>query len=155
MTTSNENTPGSGAQSGHDQADLHTYDSERHLPSSHNPLPALNTVVGDNKNIDEAAFVDVQQSAEFQQLRKRFRGFAFPMTAAFLIWYFAYVLLSVYAKPFMSMNVGLGNVNMGHVLGILQFVTTFLITWLYMRFMNRTIDPMAAKLRAELEGSKK
>ena len=154
MTTSH-NAPGSGANSGHDQADLHTYDSERHLPASHAPLPALNTVVGDARNIDEAAFIEVQQSAEFAHLKKRFRSFAFPMTAAFLIWYFAYVLLSVYAKPFMETNVGLGHLNLGHVLGLLQFVTTFLITWLYLRHMNKSIDPLAAELRAKLEGSKK
>lgn len=153
--TSTPNAPRSGANSGHEQADLHTYDSERHLPASHSPLPALNTVGGTSTNIDESAFVEVQQSAEFAELKKRFRNFAFPMTAAFLIWYFGYVLLSMYAKPFMSMSVGLGNVNMGHVLGIFQFVTTFTITALYMRHMRRNIDPLSASLRAKLEGGSK
>lgn len=153
MTSPHDRTPGPGAQPEHEQADRHTYDAERHLPSDHNPLPALNTVVGQNRNIDEAAFAEVQVSAEFAELKKRFRSFAFPMTAAFLIWYFAYVLLSVYAKPFMSQQVGLGNVNLGHVLGLLQFLTTFLITWLYLRHMNRNIDPLASDIRAKLEGS--
>ncbi len=153
MTHPNE--PGvPGARHSLDQADLHTYDTERHLPADHNPLPALNTVVGENTNIDEQAFVAVQNSAEFAELRSRFRRFAFPMTAAFLVWYFAYVLLSMFAKPLMSTNIGLGNLNLGHVLGLLQFVTTFLITWLYLRHMNRNIDPLAADLRAKLEGTR-
>lgn len=29
---------------------------------------------------------------------------------------------------------------------------TFLITWLYIRHANRHLDPIAAKLRDELEG---
>jgi len=154
MTTPDERTPGSGASS-HEQADLHTYDTERHLPASHNPLPALNTVGSAKDPIAEEAFVEVQGSAEFAELTKRFRGFAFPMTAAFLIWYFGYVLLSVYAKPFMAQEIGLGHVNIGTLLGLLQFVTTFLITWLYMRHMNKNIDPLSAKLRAKLEGAGK
>jgi len=157
MTSPNaERRPGSsGTPSSHDQADLHTYDTERHLPADHNPLPALNTVVGDNRNIDEQAFVDVQASPEFATLKRKFRNFAFPLTAIFLAWYFGYVLLSVYAKPLMSTNIGLGNLNLGHVLGLLQFATTFLITWLYLRHMNRNIDPIASQLRAKLEGAKK
>lgn len=144
-----------GGPSPHDQADLHTYDAERHLPADHNPLPALNTVIGDNRNIDEQAFVDVQASPEFATLRRKFRAFAFPLTAIFLAWYFGYVLLSVYAKPLMATDVGLGNVNLGHVLGLLQFATTFLITWLYLRHMRRNIDPLASQLRAQLEGTTK
>jgi uncharacterized membrane protein (DUF485 family) len=58
----------------------------------------------------------------------------------------------MFAKPFMSTNVGLGNVNLGHVLGLLQFLTTFLITWLYLRHMNKNIDPIATSLRTKLEG---
>lgn len=140
---------------GHEQADLHTYDTERHLPASHSPLPALDNVGPARSAIDEEAFVEVQQSPEFAELTRKFRGFAFPMTAAFLIWYFGYVLLSVYAKPFMAQQIGLGRVNMGTMLGLLQFVTTFLITWLYMRHMTRNIDPLSAKLRAKLEAGTK
>lgn len=156
MTNPNEHAPQRGASSAsQDQADLHTYDSERHLPASHSPLPALNDVGPARPTIDEDAFVEVQASADFAELKRRFRGFAFPMTAAFLLWYFAYVLLSVFARPFMSQNVGLGNMNLGHVLGLLQFVTTFLITWLYLRHMRKNIDPLSTKLRSDLEGRTK
>ncbi len=153
--TSPQNEPDQPRQVGHDQADLHTYDTERHLPASHNPLPAFNAVGPQKPAIDEDAFVAVQNGPEFTELRRRFRNFAFPLTAAFLIWYFAYVLLSVFARPFMSQNIGLGNLNLGHVLGLLQFVTTFFITWLYLRHMRKNIDPLAAKLRADLEGRAK
>ncbi len=42
-------------------------------------------------------YLAVQASPEFQALRKKFRGFVFPMTAFFLVWYFLYVLLSMFA----------------------------------------------------------
>ena len=73
------------------------------------------------------------------------------MTVAFLVWYFAYVLLSTYAEGLMSTPV-LGNLNLGLLMGISQFLMTFLITWLYICHANRNLDPIAEKLRDELEG---
>lgn len=96
-------------------------------------------------------FQAVQKSEEFGRLRSSFRSFAIPMTIAFLVWYFAYVLLSTYAEGLMSTPV-LGNLNLGLLLGISQFLMTFLITWLYIRHANRNLDPIAEKLRDELEG---
>ena len=91
-----------------------------------------------------------QASEEFQELRRRVRAFAFPMTAAFLLWYLTYVLLSTYAVEFMSTPV-IGNVNVGLLFGLGQFVTTFGITFLYVRHANRRLDPIADKIRTELE----
>ena len=103
--------------------------------------------------IPAQAFVDVAQSDQFKELQRRFRRFAFPMTAAFLIWYLAYVLMSVYAKDFMSTPLwGMQYFNIGHFLGLLQFVTTFLITWLYLRQAKTRLDPIATDIRARLEG---
>lgn len=96
------------------------------------------------------AFQRAQQSAEFTDLRSTFRRFAFPMTAAFLAWYLVYVLLSTYAVELMSTPV-IGHVNLGLLISLGQFVTTFLLTWLYIRHANRKVDPIAARLRTELE----
>ncbi|QGF23334.1 DUF485 domain-containing protein [Raineyella fluvialis] len=93
---------------------------------------------------------EVEKSAEFVELRKKFRSFAFPMTIAFLVWYFAYVLLSVYAVDWMSTRV-FGNITTGLLISFLQFVTTFLITWLYIRHANRSLDPLSAQLKNGLE----
>jgi len=93
----------------------------------------------------------VQRSAEFIRLRKAFRRFVFPMTIVFLSWYLLYVLASGWARDFMGHEL-LGNINVGYVFGLLQFVSTFLIAWLYERHMDNKVDPLAAKIRAELEG---
>ncbi|MCZ2858620.1 DUF485 domain-containing protein [Blastococcus sp. VKM Ac-2987] len=91
-----------------------------------------------------------QDSPEFVELKKRFRSFAFPMTVAFLAWYLLYVLLSTYATGFMSTQV-FGNVNVGILLGLAQFVTTFVITHLYVAHANRRTDPIADEMRERLE----
>ena len=91
-----------------------------------------------------------QDSPEFTELRRRFRRFAFPMTVAFLAWYLLYVLLSTYAPDFMATPV-FGNVNLGILLGLGQFVSTFLITQLYVRYSGKTTDPIADEMRERLE----
>ncbi|MCZ2830996.1 DUF485 domain-containing protein [Modestobacter sp. VKM Ac-2986] len=91
-----------------------------------------------------------QDSPEFAELRRRFRRFAVPMTVAFLTWYLLYVLLSTYAPDLMSTEV-FGNVNLGILLGLGQFVSTFLITQLYVRYSGRTTDPIADEMRERLE----
>ncbi|PXY27484.1 DUF485 domain-containing protein [Prauserella muralis] len=96
-------------------------------------------------------WAEVHDSAEFRQLRKRLRGFVFPMTVLFLAWYLLYVVLADYAHGFMSTKV-IGNINIGLIFGLLQFVSTFAITWLYVRYANRKLDPIADKIREDIEG---
>ncbi|GAA2024519.1 DUF485 domain-containing protein [Terrabacter terrae] len=95
------------------------------------------------------ANVAMQDSPEFAQLRSKFRRFVFPLTALFLAWYFLYVLLSVFAKDFMGTRVA-GNVTWGLVLGLLQFVSTFVITMVYARWADRVFDPEAEALARKM-----
>lgn len=95
-------------------------------------------------------FQDVQAGPEFQQLRKTFRSFTFPMSVAFFIWYIAYVLIATYfpeqmGQPFLGLNVGLW-------FGLAQFLTTFIITWIYVVYANKRIEPQAAEIREKMEG---
>ena len=71
------------------------------------------------------------------------------MTVAFLAWYLLYVVLSNWASDFMSTKL-VGNINVALVFGLLQFVTTFLIAWLYARYAHRELDPLARELEAAL-----
>lgn len=97
-----------------------------------------------------AEFVEMQRSPEFQELRKKQRRFTFPLTFAFLAWYVIYILTAIYAPGFMSIELW-GNINMGIVMGVLQFVTTFIITWAYVKFANSQLEPRATAIREELE----
>jgi len=88
----------------------------------------------------------VQQSDQFRQLKKRHRGFVFPVLLACLVWYFAYVLLAMYAHDFMS-TPAFGHVNVAMLLGIAQIITTFAVTTWYVSFANRRLDPIASEIR--------
>ncbi len=101
--------------------------------------------------VDNDRLLAAQRSEDFVELKKRFRGFVFPMTAVFLGWYLLYVIASGWARDFMGQKL-LGNINVAYVFGLLQFVSTFLIAYLYERHMDNKVDPIAARIRDDLEG---
>ncbi|AUG80316.1 membrane protein [Kitasatospora sp. MMS16-BH015] len=90
----------------------------------------------------------IDQTEEFRTLRQSFRGFAFPVTAGFVLWYLLYALLSVYAPSFMATKL-FGHINLALVLGLLQFASTFAIAAWYARYAGRRLDPPAAAIRAQ------
>ena len=93
----------------------------------------------------DPVYDELHASPEVTELRRRYRGFAFPATVAFLAWYLTYVVLSMWAGGFMSKQV-VGNVNVALVLGLLQFATTFVIAWLYSNYSTKRLDPLAREL---------
>lgn len=97
----------------------------------------------------KTAFAD---DPRFAELRRAYRGFVFPVTAAFLTWYLTYVACSAYARGFMATKLT-GNINVALVFGLLQFVSTFGIALAYGRFANRRLDPLGAELRAAAAGT--
>lgn len=96
------------------------------------------------------AHEQIAASADFAALKRTFRTFIFPMTALFLVWYFLYVLLAAFAPGFMSTKV-FGNINIGLLFGLGQFVSTFAITMTYRSWADKKYDAAAEQLRARLE----
>ena len=97
-------------------------------------------------------FAEVHESAEFGELRRSYRSFAFPLTVGFIAWYLLYVLLSNYAGGFMGTKL-FGNINVALLLGVAQFVTTFLIAWWYSRHAAAKLDPKAEAIKSRMEGN--
>ncbi|AZA13043.1 DUF485 domain-containing protein [Corynebacterium choanae] len=98
-----------------------------------------------------AEFREMQHDPEFLDLKKSFRSFVFPMSIAFFLWYVLYILLAIYATDFMSKPL-FGHVNVALIMGVLQFVTTFAITAIYIRFANASIEPKSTAIRTRMEG---
>ena len=96
-------------------------------------------------NRHDPVYDELVQSAEFKELRRRYAVFVLPATLVFLGWYLLYVLASNWAHDFMSERV-VGHINVALIFGVLQFVSTFLIAWLYARHMNSQVDELAAGL---------
>lgn len=97
-----------------------------------------------------STYAEVQETDEFQGLKRTLRRFVFPATVLFLAWYLLYVLLTAYARPFMSTKV-LGEINIAYILGLLQFLSTFVIAYVYSRYAEKHFDPTADAIRHRLE----
>lgn len=108
-----------------------------------------NTPTGRQRLPSGQEYLAVAGSPQFADLRRRLRRFVFPMTAFFLIWYASYVLLGAFAHDFMATRVW-GSINVGLLIGLGQFLTTFVITGLYVRFADRQLDPRAEAIRADM-----
>lgn len=90
---------------------------------------------------------------EFHELRRRYVGFVFPATVAFMSWYALYVVMSMFAGGFMN-TIVFGHINVALLFGLLQFVTTFGLAWLYSQYSNKNLDPLAEKLVAEYDAAR-
>lgn len=91
-------------------------------------------------------YLEVQRSAAFQEVRRRYRRFVVPGVAVFLTWYVAYVVTATAAPGLMARPV-VGAVNVAMLAGLGQFLTTFLLTWAYARHARLRRDRSALELR--------
>lgn len=110
----------------------------------------MSTQQSDPPTVSTIDYEAIAESPQFLRLKHSHHNFVLPVAAAFMIWYFAFVLAAALAPEFMATPV-FGGVNLGIVLGLSQFVTTFAITMWYVSFANRRLDPLGAQLREQLE----
>lgn len=99
-----------------------------------------------------STYAEVQETDEFQGLKRTLRRFVFPATVLFLFWYVLYILMTVYARDFMSTKL-FGNINIAYVFGLSQFVSTFGIAYVYSKYADKHFDPTADRIRHRLEGT--
>lgn len=121
------------------------------MNSTHGSEDGSTGVRSYSPSIEPSRWLATHRSHEFGLLRKRMRRFVFPMTVLFFAWYFAYVLLAAYAPEFMAIKLGNSNFNVGLLIGLSQFVTTFAITTWYVVFARRRLDPIAERIRDDIE----
>lgn len=80
------------------------------------------------------------------------RGFTFPLAIAGMVWFVVYIVTAMYAPHIITPRV-FGLVNVGILLGLGQFISTFLITWLYVRYADKNLEPRSRAVRESLEGA--
>jgi uncharacterized membrane protein (DUF485 family) len=95
----------------------------------------------------------LSEQPEFGRLRHLYRRFIIPATAVFMGWYALYVVMSMFAPDFMG-KVLWGNINVALVFGLLQFVTTFGIAYLYSQYSNKHLDPLARQLNEAFDSDR-
>jgi uncharacterized membrane protein (DUF485 family) len=96
----------------------------------------------------------VRASRDFWTIKRRFGSFVGPACTLFIVWYFLFVIIAVFAPGFMRASV-FGDVNVALCFGVLQFASTFAIAMSYRRWARHRLDPLADRLRHRLEGGQR
>jgi uncharacterized membrane protein (DUF485 family) len=115
----------------------------RYRPASVEPLFARPSNRG-------KGLVALRDEPVFTSLRRKQRRFIFPVSLLFMAWYMTFVLLAAYAHDFMSRPV-LGLINVGMVMGLMQFLSSVVIMLVYCRYAKRVIDPAAKHVQERWE----
>lgn len=71
---------------------------------------------------------------------------ALALSAAMVVLYFGFIALIAFAKPVMARTLVPG-LTLGILLGVLVIVTSWLLTWYYMRWTARHYDPALRALQ--------
>jgi uncharacterized membrane protein (DUF485 family) len=75
---------------------------------------------------------------------------ALTLTGAMVLLYFGFIALVAFGRPLLAIQVVPG-LSLGILLGALVIVTSWLLTWVYVRWANNVYDP---RVKALLESGR-
>jgi uncharacterized membrane protein (DUF485 family) len=105
-------------------------------------MPALGNSVDERRS---TAALDTEE-VELEKLSaQRFRVAAI-LTIVMVVVYFGFILLVAFGEDFLG-NILVDGLSVGILLGILVILTTWVLTWIYVRWANRVYEPAARRLR--------
>ena len=88
---------------------------------------------------------------DFDELARRRRRFVVPLLLCALAAY-ALVLLAFAYWPSLVRRQVVGAFNVAYLLAVSQFLMTFAVGLVYSRWAKRVCDPLAARIRSQLDG---
>jgi uncharacterized membrane protein (DUF485 family) len=88
----------------------------------------------------------VSSDAELRQMAARRGRLALALTGGVIAAYFGFILLVAFDKPLLGTLVAPG-LSLGIALGAAVIVISWLLTLVYVRWMNRHYDATLARLR--------
>jgi len=87
-----------------------------------------------------------ERDAALERLAGRRNRVALTLTAGMLVVYFGFVLLIAFDKALLGRILADG-LSLGILLGVVVVLSTWALTWIYVRWANRTYEPELEQLR--------
>jgi uncharacterized membrane protein (DUF485 family) len=87
-----------------------------------------------------------ERDAALERLAGRRTRVALTLTAGMLVVYFGFVLLIAFDKALLGRLITDG-LSLGILLGAVVVLSTWALTWIYVRWANRTYEPELDRLR--------
>ena len=85
------------------------------------------------------------REARLRRLASRRDRFAAFLTAAIVVIYFGFILLIAFNKPLLGRLIRPG-LSVGILMGALVIVSSWVLTWVYVRWANTEYDPELREL---------
>ena len=76
------------------------------------------------------------------------RRFLVPALAVFVVWFGGFLVLTAYARDFMR-KTPIGSLSWAYLLALSLIAMTWLLAWLYLRWSDRHLAPLAERMVAE------
>ena len=87
-------------------------------------------------------------SASLDELASRRFRVAIVLTVAMLVVYFAFILLIAFDKELLGRTITDG-LSVGILLGVVVVFATWVLTWIYVGWVNRRYEPTVRELRKQ------
>src|SRR5690606_5060992 len=105
----------------------------------------------DDAQVSAAEWAKVEADTDFRELGHAKRGFIFPATVFFIVYYFALPVLVGYWPELMSRDV-IGEINLAYLFALSQFGMAWVIMVMYVR-RARVFDGLVVRLVDRLRGA--
>uniref|UniRef100_A0A7C4AJJ2 DUF485 domain-containing protein n=1 Tax=Thermodesulfovibrio aggregans TaxID=86166 RepID=A0A7C4AJJ2_9BACT len=89
-------------------------------------------------------------SAEFKALVKAKKTISLTLASIELLIYFGFIWLIAYEKEFITKKI-LGNINLGIVMGIGVILLSWILTGIYVIWVNKIYDERMTAIKKKLE----
>lgn len=90
----------------------------------------------------------ITQTPEYNELIRKRSKLIWPLSFVTVAAYVAFILAIAFAPESLGTPIGEGVISIGIVLGLALIIFNFIITLLYVRGANRTIEPLIARVHA-------
>jgi uncharacterized membrane protein (DUF485 family) len=105
------------------------------------------SVTTDRARVYARPVPDEADLGTLEQLAAKRLRVALGLTAAMLVVYFGFILLIAFAPGFLAERI-VDGLSVGIVLGVVVILATWVLTWTYVRWMNRVYEPAIRELEA-------
>jgi uncharacterized membrane protein (DUF485 family) len=96
----------------------------------------------------------LEESSDFQRLVGERRQFVLPALGVFVALFGGFLVLTAYARDFMAKQ-PIGSFSWAYLLALALIVMTWVMVWLYLRWSDRHLAPLAEQIAgAEAEAER-
>ena len=101
--------------------------------------------------MDKETIERIRNNPDYQELVKKRSGFAWKLSIAMLVVYYAFILTIAFSPQTLGQRMGDGVMTIGIPIGIFIILFAFLLTGIYTVRANGEFDALEKKVKEELK----